>query len=153
QHLQHLPFGTGQVYGLPRVVGGVRGVRGQVDGVPADPGGRCGLGRVPAAGDGADAGEELVDAEGLGGVGVGAGVERVDLVAAAGTPGQHDDRHRGPAAQSADDVNAVDVGQAQIEHDQVRVLVRRGLQRLATVEGSDDIVLAGGQVDAQGTQE
>jgi hypothetical protein len=64
----------------------------------------------------AQAGEQLVHAEGLGEVVVGAGVEGGHLVLSCG---QHDDWSLGPAAQSVDDVDAVDVGQAEVEDDQV----------------------------------
>ena len=74
-----------------------------------------------AAGDRPDAGQEFVDAERFGDVVVGAGVERVDLVAAVRPAGQHDDRDGCPGAQLADDLDAVDVGQAEVEHDQVGV--------------------------------
>src|SRR5687767_15143043 len=59
-------------------------------------GGRGGVGRGGAAGDGADAGEEFVDAERFGDVVVGAGVERGDLVPTVGPAGDDDDRHAGP---------------------------------------------------------
>jgi hypothetical protein len=66
--------------------------------------------RGPAAGNGADAGEELIDAERFGDVVVGAGIEGGDLVATAGAAGEHDDGCRAPAAEAANDVDAVHVG-------------------------------------------
>ena len=66
------------------------------------------------------AGMELVDAEGLGQIVVGAEVESLDLAALVGTAGEHDDRHgRALFPQAADDLEAVDAGQAEIEdhHD------------------------------------
>ena len=107
-----------------------------------------------AAGDRPDPGEQFVDAERLGDVVVGAGVERVHLVLAAGPAGQHDDRDVGPAAQAADDVDAVHVGQAEVEHDQVRVLA--GGQRAARRPPSAatvDVVAPGAQVDPQRAQD
>ena len=73
---------------------------------------------------GAQPGEQLVHAERLGHVVVGAGVERGDLVGLAVAHGQHDDRHRAPAAQAADHVDAVDAGQAEVEDDDVGVVAR-----------------------------
>ena len=73
-------------------------------------------------GDRADAGKELVYAERFGDVVVGAGVEGGDLVAAARPAGQHDDGHRGPAAQTVNDVETVQVGQAEVEHDEFWLL-------------------------------
>ena len=90
--------------------------------------GRCG-----AAGGGADAGQELVDAEGFGDVVVGSGVQGFDLVGAAAAAGQHDDRGGGPAAQAVDDLDAVHVGQAEVEHDEVGRLGGRGTQGTRTV--------------------
>jgi hypothetical protein len=74
------------------------------------------------------AGEQFVDGERLGDVVVGAGVQGVDLVLAAGPTGQHDDRYRGPAAQAVDDVDAVDVGQPEVEDDEVGLPIRRFAQ-------------------------
>ena len=66
------------------------------------------LGRRGAAERGAQAGQQLVHAERLGHVVVGPGVERRHLVALAVAHREHDDRHRAPAAQPADHVDAVD---------------------------------------------
>ena len=82
-----------------------------------------------APGDGSDAGEEFVDDERFGDVVVGTGVEGVDLVAAVGTAGEHDDRDDGPASQTADHLGAVHVGQAEIEDHQVGVLPGGHVQR------------------------
>ena len=46
-------------------------------------------------------------------------------------PGREDDdRHVGPAAQAADDLDAVHAGQPEVEDDDVRVVARGELQRL-----------------------
>ena len=66
----------------------------------------------------AHARQQLAGAERLGHVVVGAGVERGDLVALLAARRQHDDRHRAPLAQPPDDLQAVHVGQAEVEdHD------------------------------------
>ena len=67
----------------------------------------------------AHARQQLAGAEGLGQVVVGAGVERGDLVALLAARRQHDDRHVRPLAQAPDHLQAVDVGQAEIEDDDV----------------------------------
>ena len=102
------------------------GSGGQVDGVPADPRRWGGVGGGDAAGGGADAGEQFVDVERFGDVVVGAGVEGVDLVVAVGPAGEHDDGYRGPGAQGPDDVDAVDVGQSEVEDDEVGPVVGGG---------------------------
>src|SRR5665811_1362670 len=88
-----------------------------------------------AAGGGAQPGDELVDVEGLGDVVVGAGLERVHLVAAAGAAGQHDDRRPGVAPHGPDDVHAVEVGQPEVEHNDVRGPAGRGVQGGGAVLG------------------
>ena len=82
-----------------------------------------------AAGHRAQPGEQLVHAERLGDVVVGAGVEGVDLVEAVGPTGQHEDRDVGPAAQPGDDLGAVHVGQAEVEDDERRAGGRRPCSR------------------------
>src|SRR5262245_61701761 len=80
----------------------------------------------------AEPGEELVHPERLRHVVVGAGVEGRDLPALLLPHREDDDRDRGPAAQAADHLDAVDPGQAEVEHDEVGVLARRdGECRLA----------------------
>jgi hypothetical protein len=71
-----------------------------------------GLGRAGgAAEDGAETGDQLADAEGLGDVVVGAGVEAADLVDLLGAGGQHDDGHQAiEAAQLLADLEPVGVG-------------------------------------------
>ena len=64
--------------------------------------------------------QQLAGAERLDEVVVGAGVERLDLVLLAGAGRQHEDGHVRPGAQVADQVDAVAVRQAEVEHDQVR---------------------------------
>ena len=69
---------------------------------------------------GADAREQFVHAERLGDVIVGAQIERLHLAAFVGAARQHDDRNRRAVlAQVPDDLEAVDVGQAEIEHEKI----------------------------------
>ena len=103
--------------------------------------------RGRAAQRGAQAGEQLVHPERLGHVVVGAGVERRDLVGLAVAHRQHDDRHRAPAPQPADHVDAVDAREPEVEDHDVGVVARRELERLLAVGGEVDLVAAGAQVD------
>src|SRR5437868_5476884 len=58
-------------------------------------------------------GMELVDAEGLGQIVVGAEVEGLDLAALVGAAGEHDDGHRRSLlAQPPDDLEPVEAGEA-----------------------------------------
>ncbi len=75
--------------------------------------------------------KQLADAERLGHVVVGAGVECFDLCAFLDAGGQHDDRHRGPRANAADHLDAVDVRQPQVDNGEIR-LVRSGVDGSAT---------------------
>ncbi len=59
-----------------------------------------------------------------------------------------------PAAQPADHVDAVDIGQAEIEHHQIgRVAGGRRAQRAGPVGRDVDVVPAGAQVDPQRAQD
>ena len=73
----------------------------------------------------AHARQQLAHAEGLGHVVVGAGVERGDLVALLAARGEHDDRHLAPLPQPADHLQAVHIGQAQVQNDDVGLAARR----------------------------
>src|SRR5262249_38148023 len=128
---------------------GLDGLVGQVDEVVPDPDRGGGLGAGGAAGHRADPGQQLVDGERLGDVVVGARVEGVHLVLAPGPAGQHDDRHLGPAAQPVDDLDAVDVRQAEVEDDQVGRAVLGLPQRAGPVGGHRHLEPAGRQVDPQ----
>ena len=60
----------------------------------------------------------------------------------------------GPAAQAADDLDAVHVGQAEVEHDEVGPAGRPAARRARrAVGGHVDVVSAGAQVDPQGAQD
>src|SRR5205807_3387390 len=119
-------------------------VQGGLSGV----GGGCG-----AADGGAESGEQLVHAEGFGDVVVGAGVECFGFVDGVGAGGQHDDGDGGPAAESCNDVGAVDVGEAQVEHDDVGFGVGGDFQGCGSVVCGEYLVAVGGEVDAQGADE
>ena len=101
------------------------------------------LRRGRAAQRGAQPREELVHAERLRDVVVGAGVERGDLVALGVAHREHDDRHLGPAPQASDHVDAVDPGQAEVEHDHVGVLAGREVERVLAVGRDVDVVTRG----------
>ena len=62
---------------------------------------------------------ELEHAERLRDVVVRAGVEQVDLFMLGVARRQHDDRHGGPLADLATDVDAGHVGQTEVEHDEI----------------------------------
>src|SRR6266540_6079537 len=78
-----------------------------------------GPGRVPQAHT--DASKELAGPEGLADVVIGAGVQRRDLVPLLAARREDDDRHGGPLAQPADDVDAVGVRQSEVDDDDVRL--------------------------------
>ena len=112
----------------PRQLEPLAGVGGRVPvGVEADvadlEGRRRGGGRrgalAGAAQHRADAGDELGHAERLDQVVVGAELEADDAVGLKAAGGEHDDRHLGGGADCPADVAAVDVGQPQVEQDDV----------------------------------
>src|SRR5262249_6708713 len=75
---------------------------------------------------GAYARQQLSDAEWLGDVVVGAGVEGLDLGLLARARREHDDRHRRPAADAPDDFHAVDVGQPEVDDREIRLVAAGG---------------------------
>ena len=97
----------------------------------------------------ADARQELADAEGLGQVVVGARVERLDLFLLVAACGQDDDRPRIPLAQPCRHFHAVDVGQAQIEDDQIGLSRRCFDESVASRFGLEDPEWLRGQACAQ----
>ena len=89
-----------------------------------------GLGRtVGPAQDGPDAGDQLARAERLGQVVVGAELEAEQLVELVVAGGEHDDRDGRVAAELAGDVEPVEPGQAEVEHDEVRPALADRRQR------------------------
>ena len=102
---------------------------------------------------GAQPGQQLVHAERLGDVVVGAGVEGGHLVGLALADRQHDDRDVRPTAQAADDLDAVDAGEADVEHDDVGMLLGREHQRLFAGRRQHHLVVARLQVGRHGPQD
>ena len=100
------------------------------------------LGRRRATERGAQTGQELVHPERLRHVVVGAGVERGNLVGFAVAHRQHDDRHRAPPAQATDHVDAVDAGEAEVEHHDVGMMRRRERERMFAIGREVDVVAA-----------
>ena len=109
---------------------------------------RVGGGLGPAYG-GAQPGEQFVHAEGLGDVVVRAGVERLDLLVGSVAGGEHQDRHARPAPQPLDDLDAVHVGQTEVEDDHVGVAGGGELKGARAVVGGVHLVLAGAQIDRE----
>ena len=88
-----------------------------------------------------DARHELREAERLRDVVVAAGPERLDLVLGRVLRGQEEHRGLEPARpQPAPDLDPLDVGQHPVEHDQVRLLPRHCLERLAARGRLGDVV-------------
>ena len=107
---------------------------------------RC---RPPRRVSGAQPGQQLVHAERLGDVVVGAGVERVDLVGLSVRPESTRIGHVGPAAQPGDDLDAVDVGQAEVEDHERRAGAAAASRSASRAVGRGAHVVApGAQVDA-----
>jgi hypothetical protein len=77
----------------------------------------------------------FVHAEGFGEVVVGAGVEGVDLGVFGVAGGEDDDRRGGPAAQGLDDGDAVEIGQAEVEDDQVGWVTAGGAESGRAIGG------------------
>ena len=100
--------------------------------------------------------DQLLDRERLGDVVVDAEAQALDLVGGGVACGQEDDRHpRAGAfvlAQAAGHLEAVEVGQHDVEHDQVGPALLDGGQRLATGRGPLDLeaVVAEGEGDQLG---
>ena len=107
--------------------------------------GGCAVGRARVADGGADAREELLGAEGLGEVVVGAGVEGLDLIALVAAGGDDKDGDLRPFADAAEDGHAVHVGQAEVEDDEVgTVRGDHGVGHRAGA-GHEDVVAVGGE--------
>ena len=115
-----------------------------------DVGGDSSAAERPVADGGADPGFELGHAEGLGHVVVGSAVEGGDLAVLGAAGRQDDDRHLAPLADPPAHRQSVDVGQAEVEHDDVGG-GQGGLgDPLLAVDGGDDLVAAGLQARAGG---
>ncbi len=98
----------------------------------------------------AQPGQQLVHAERLGDVVVGPGVQGLDLLVGGVPGGEHQDRHPGPAAQASDHLDAVHVGEPQVQDDDVGVARGGQLERGGPVGRGVHLVLARLQVDHEG---
>jgi hypothetical protein len=96
---------------------------------------------------------ELTRAERLGHVVVGAGLESAHLLLLLTDRRQDEDRHRRPLAQVASDLDAVAVGQHQVEDRGVRRAHGGGVERLRGGGRRDDLEAGLAQHDAQGAQD
>ena len=79
-------------------------------------------GGAGVADGGADAGQQLVGAEGLGQVVVSTQVQGGHFVFFVGAGGNDHHREAGPAPELAQNIQAVHVGQPQIQNDEVRTV-------------------------------
>jgi hypothetical protein len=107
------------------------------------------LGRHGTPDLGADAGHELFGHERLGDVVVGAGLEPGHDVVAVGLGGDDDDRDLARRAEAANEVEAVDPGEAQVHQDDVDLLVHHQHQALLGRHGLEDPVPLVLEVGAQ----
>src|SRR5205807_3914894 len=96
---------------------------------------------------------QLVGAEGLGDVVVGARVERADLLALVADRAEDEDRQRAPAAQVAQHVDAGAVGQDQVEHERVGRAHGERVEGLGDGRGRVDLEPGAAQHDAQAAQD
>src|SRR5207244_5380330 len=71
-----------------------------------------------------------------------------------GLPGrQNDDRDAGPAPQALDDLDAGDAGEAEVEDDDVGVVVGGLAEGVLPRGGEVDVVAPGPEVDGQGPED
>ena len=97
-------------------------------------------GLAGAAQHGADARDQLLEAERLGDVVVAAQREAADLVLGGVARGEEDDRDlRAAGAEPACDLEALHVGQHDVEHHQLRLERRCGGERLPARRGGLDL--------------
>ena len=92
---------------------------------------------VGPAEDGADPRGQLAQRERLGHVVVRAQLQADDLVDLGVLRGEHDDRHRGLGAEDPADLDAGQLGEHEVEQDEVGSLGPEGLERRAPVGGGD----------------
>jgi hypothetical protein len=69
-------------------------------------------------------------------------VQGADLAVLRSVCGHHDDRGAGPPPHAATHVYAVDVGEAEIQDDDRRVLARALVQGVLTAAGDGDLIAA-----------
>ena len=96
---------------------------------------------------------QFVHTEGLRDVIVRAFIERLHFVVALVPGGEHYDRYRSEEPDTTQHLDAIDIGQAQVEHDHVGPLVRNRAERVAPVGHRLDLETTGPQVDPQGSQD
>jgi hypothetical protein len=167
QHLEQVPFGRGEpdVLGLARswkdAARRIASRNGsltddpfgrQVDHQRAEPDPGQVLGGTGPPDRRPHPGQQFFDAERLGDVVIGAGVERFHLVHTVGPAGQHDDRSLGPAAQPLDHLHSAQVGQAQVQDHQVGRIAAGYLEGLGSGRCDVHLVIAHPQVDPQRPQ-
>jgi hypothetical protein len=92
---------------------------------------------------------ELRHAEGLRHEVVGPAVERLHLAALVAVGGQDHDRHVRELSDAAADLQAVEVGQTQIEDDEVRRRQRHLVDGLCARMSDQHVIPTGRQPDAQ----
>src|SRR6202012_1104801 len=110
---------------------------------------RGGAARRPTAQQRADPRQQLLALEGLDQVVVGARVEAGDAVPGLGAGGPQQDRHVALHAQAPADLDPVEAGEAEVEHDQVGDEPDRDVERLDPVGGGADLVALVAQRAAQ----
>ena len=128
-------------------------------------GGRRRAAAAARAQHGLHAADELGDAERLGDVVVGAGLEADDLVELGVLRREHQDVRVAERAHAAADLDAVDVGQADVEDDQVERRLQRGgldgglpvgglvdVEALLDQQGADEHPVLGCVVDDEGAR-
>ena len=91
------------------------------------------IGALDSAQHGAHPAYQLLRAERLGDVIVGAQLQAEDAVDLLAACGQHDDRRVRGGAQPAGDLQPVDFGQHEVKHHQVEALARQQVQRCLTI--------------------
>ena len=89
---------------------------------------------------GPDAGGQLAQAERLGDVVVGAELEADDLVELRVLGGEHDDGHARLGPDDPADLDPGELGEHEVEQDEVRALGPEADERLAPVGRGDDAV-------------
>ena len=90
----------------------------------------------------ADTGQQFLGAEWLRDVVVGARVQRANLVGLRATRGQHENRRRASVSQQPAHLDAVHVGQSQVQNDEVGVNPFNALQAGFPGHGGGDLVAA-----------
>ncbi len=101
----------------------------------------------------ADAGQQLFGAKGLDQVVIGAQVEGFDLDVLFAAHRQDDDRDLGPGTQLPADLQAVHIGQAQVEDDHRGLLGGSQGQAFFPVLGSRDLVVVCAEDGTQSAQD